>query len=115
QEIGQKIATERPTTSVAIYRDSVFVVAGGALKTLGDGVLNDASDAPAGIKRLRSLGEALWAAADGGTYRYAGDKWDRVDEHSFNDFCVHLGKVYGATRDAIFRFEADKFVNIRPA
>jgi len=115
QEIGQKVATDKPVTAVAVYKDMVFAVVGGTMKALRNGVLNDASGAPAGVKRLRSLGGALWAAAENGTYRFAGEAWLRVDEKPFVDFCVHLGQVHAATREDIFRFENGKFVNIKPA
>lgn len=115
QEIGEKVATAKPVTSVVVYQDSVYVVVGGTLQRLQDGVLKTAPGAPGGVKRLRSLGGAVWAATEKGTYRYAGDVWVRVDERSSTDFCVHLGQVYVATRDDVFRFEGGKFVNIRPA
>jgi len=115
QEIGERIATDKPVTAVAVYKDSVYVVVGGALQQLHDGVLKDAPGAPVGVKRLRSLAGAIWAAADKGTFRFDGDTWARVDERTFTDFSVHLGQVYGATREAVFRFEGGKFVNIRPA
>jgi len=115
QEMGQKITSDKPVTSVAAYKDSVFVVAGGTMKALRDGVLGDAPGAPAGVKRLRFLGGALWAAAENGTYRFTGDAWARVAEKPLNDFCVHLGKVHGAASDEIFRFEDGKFVSLKPA
>lgn len=114
QEIGEKIVTDKPATAVAVYKDAVYVVAGGTLKVLREGVLKDAPGAPAGINRLRSLGGALWASAENGTYRFTGDAWARVDEKPFVDFCVHLGQVHAATREDIFRFEGGKFVNIKP-
>jgi len=114
QEIGVKIATDKPVTAVAVYSDTVFAAVGGAMKTLRDGALSDAPGAPADVKRLRSLGGALWASSENGTYRFTGDTWARVHEKPFVDFCVHLGKVYGATREDIFRFDEGKFVNIKP-
>lgn len=115
QEIGEKIVTDKPATAVAVYHDTVYVVVGGTLKTLNDGVLKDAPGAPAGISRLRSLGGALWAAAGGGTFRSTGSAWERIDERPFSDACVHLGRVHIALRDDILRFEGGKLVNIRPA
>ena len=114
QEVGEKIATDKPVTSVAVYKDLVYAVIGGELQQWQDGGLKNTPGAPAGVKRLRSLGGAIWAAADSGTYRYAGETWDRVDGRSFTDFCFYLGQVYAATRNDIFRFEDGKFVNIRP-
>jgi len=114
QEIGQKIPTDKPVTSVAVHNNVAFVVVGGAMKIVGDGGLPDASDAPAGVKRLRSLDGDLWASGENGTHRFADGKWSRIDEKPFNDFCLHLGKVHGATREDIFRFEGGMFVNSKP-
>jgi hypothetical protein len=63
------------------------------------------ADAPKDVRRLRTLDGALWAATDAGVYRFADGAWNRIDERPFVDFCLHLGKVYGATRDDLFRFE----------
>ena len=115
QEIGEKVPTSKPATSVAVYKGKVYVVVGGILQQLQEGTLKDIAGAPVGVKRLRSLGGAVWAAAEKGTYRYAGNNWERIDERSFTDACVHLGQVYLSTRDDIFRFEDGKFLNIRPA
>src|SRR5439155_27275870 len=71
--------------------------------------------APKGVRRLRSLGGALWAASEEGAYRLAGSAWERIDTRRFTDFCLHLDQVYGATRDELFRFENGHFVNTRPA
>jgi hypothetical protein len=114
QEIGQKIPTDKPVTSVAVHKDTAFAVVGGTMKTLSDAVLNDADGAPSGVKRMRSLNGVLWVSGENGTYRFTEGKWSRVDEKSFNDLCVHLGEVHAATREAIFRFEGGKFINIKP-
>src|SRR5947209_4965502 len=105
QEIGAKIATDKPVTSVAVHSNTVYMVVGGDLKMLQDAALADSAGAPKGVRRLRSLGGALWAASDEGTYRLAGSAWERIDTRRFTDFCLHLGQVYGATRDELFRFE----------
>lgn len=115
QEVGEKVATDKPVTAVAVHAGAVYAVVGGTMKSLREGNLVDANGAPAGVKRMRSLGGALWAAAEHGTYHFSDGNWSRVDEKPFTDFCVHLGQVYGATRDAVFRFESGRFVNIRPA
>ena len=115
QEVGEQVATDKPVTAVALSGNVAYAVVGGALKILRSGVLVDAEGAPSGVKRLRSLAGALWAVAEKGTYRYTGTTWERVDERPFVDLCLHLGRVYGATRDDLFRFADGKFVNIRPA
>jgi len=115
QEIGQTIPTDKPVTAVAVHQDTLYASVSGTLQTLRDGRLADVPGAPAGVTRLRSLGGALWAAAADGTYRLADGAWRRVAAESFTDFCLHLGRVCGATRTDVFRFEDGKFVNLKPA
>lgn len=114
QEIGEKVATDKPVTAVAIHKDAIFAVVEGAVKTMRAGGLVDATQAPSGVQRLKLLGDDLWAVAESGTYRYDGAAWVRLDERAFTDLCVHLGRVHAATRDDLFRLENDRFVNIRP-
>src|SRR2546425_1187930 len=109
QEIGEKITTDKAVTSVAVYSNTLYLVVGGELKLLRDAAFQDSTGAPKNVRRLRSLGGALWAAADEGAYRFAGSAWERVDPRGFTDFCLHLGQVYGATRDDLLRFENGQF------
>lgn len=115
QEIGHKIPTDKPVTAIAVQSDTVFLVIGGAMKTLRDGALAEAKGAPTGVKRLRALDGALWAAGENGTFRFVGGGWSQVDKKAFKDFCLHLGQVYAATRDDLFRFDGTNFINIKPA
>ncbi len=78
------------------------------------GAFAESPGAPKGVRRLLSLAGALWAATDTGAFRYAGITWEKVDAGRFTDFCLHLGQVFGATSDDVFRFENGHFVNIRP-
>jgi len=115
QEIGEQIPTEKSVTCVAVYDKSLYAVVGGALKILQAGVLRDSPGSPKDVRRLRSIGNELWAAAPDGAFRFTGSEWVRIDPRPFTDFCMHLGHVCGATRDALFRFENDRFVDLRPA
>ena len=114
QEVGQKFPTAQPVTAAAVHGDTLYAVAGGAVQVLRDGALHEVADAPKGVRRLRTLDGALWAATDAGVYRFADGAWNRIDERPFVDFCLHLGKVYGATRDDLFRFENGAFVSTKP-
>jgi len=114
QEMGEKILTPKPVTSVAVFDGTAYVVVGGALQRVQQGALVDAPGAPTNVTRLRALGGALWAVGGGGTYRFNGQKWSKVDERAFVDFCLHEDQVYGATRDDLFRWDGAHFANIRP-
>jgi len=115
QEVGRQIRTQSPVTAVAMLETKIYAVQGGALKVLNGEALENADGAPAGIWRMKSLAGALWAVTDKATYRFSNNVWERVDERPFQDFCAHLGKIYGATRDDLFQFEAGRFVSLRPA
>jgi len=115
QEVGQKILTTKPLTGAAVLKDTLYVIEDGTIKRLVGGVLEQAPGAPDHVLRLKAVAGALWASTSAGTYRLQSNSWQNVDSRSFEDFCLHLGKVYAATRDDIFRFESDRFVNIRPA
>lgn len=62
-EVRAEIATEKPVTAVAVFEGVVYAVAGDAAKVLRTVIWPDAAGAPKSVKRLRSLGGALWAAA----------------------------------------------------
>ncbi|HVV74071.1 MAG TPA: hypothetical protein VHI52_21635, partial [Verrucomicrobiae bacterium] len=116
QEIGQQVRTPGPVTSVAYLGETAFAVIGGVLESLQpDSSLKAVPGAPGGIRRLRVLQGALWALADQGTYRFEGQAWQRVFEQPMVDLCSHLGQVYGATRNDVFRFDSGRFTNIKPA
>ncbi len=114
QEIGEQVVTEKPVSAVGTYQGTLYAVLGGELKLLRGSAFHEAKGAPKGVRRLRSLGAALWASAEGGVYRFDSKPWRKVDNRAFSDFCIHLGQVYGATRDDLFRFDNGKFASIRP-
>jgi hypothetical protein len=114
QEVGEKIPSAQAVMGVAVYGDATYVIVGDTVQNVRDGALQDAPGAPSGVRRLRALVGALWAATDGGAYRFTGDAWQRIDERPFVDFCVHLGSVHGATRDEVFRFQDGGFVSAAP-
>jgi len=114
QEVGEQIATAKPVTSAAVYGHELHLVVGGVAQVLRDGVLQDSAGAPKDMRRLRSLGGALWAATADGAYRFTGTAWERVSDQPFVDFCLHLGQVHGATRGDLFRFDGGRFVNLKP-
>lgn len=115
QEIGEKIVTTQPVTAVAVYRGTAYGVIGGVVKAVQGERFEAVPAAPKNVQKLKTLNDALWATTASGVYRFTGSDWKRVDERPFVDLCLHLGQVYGATKDDLFRFEQDRFVNIKPA
>jgi hypothetical protein len=115
QEVGARILTAQPVTAVATLETNVYILEGGRLKMLKEQAAPvDVENAPPGIHRIKSLAGALWAVTETASYRFQDNKWERVHEQPFQDFCLHLGKVYGATRDGLFVFDSGRFVSLRP-
>lgn len=114
QEINGKVPTDSPVLSVALFNDTLYAVMEGTVHMLRADRLEVVHQAPKKVSRLESLGGALWAVAESGTYRFTGDAWSRVDERQYVDFCMHLGAVHAATRDEVFRFENGMFVTAAP-
>jgi hypothetical protein len=118
QEVGQKLKTDKPVTAVAVSKGEVYAVVGGRLCVVRAGALEDVANAPKSLSLLRAMKDALWCVAESGTYRLADGKWTRVTETRFVDLCMHGGSLYGATRDAVFRWDGTTgpgaFVDIKP-
>jgi hypothetical protein len=114
QEVGSKIPTQKPVTALGNCRGVLYAVVGGELHAFREGELKPLESAPKAPRRIRSLKGALWVAAEKGTYKFDGQRWDQVSQEAFVDFCLHLDGVYGATRDELFRFENGGFTKISP-
>ncbi|MBI1320290.1 MAG: hypothetical protein GC168_15290 [Candidatus Hydrogenedens sp.] len=115
QEIGHQIPTDAPIDALAAINGTMYAVQAGALYTVGETALTPVAGAPSGIRVWKEAGGALWAAADGGVYRFDGQAWTNVSDLAMIDFRVHRGVVHAATRDRLYRFEDGAFVDIEPA
>jgi len=118
QEVGEKVKTDKPVTGVAACKGDAYAIVGGGLRVLRGGALAEVANAPKSLSLLRATKDALWAVAASGTYRLADGKWTRVTETPFVDLCLHGGSLYGATTDAVFRWngrtQPGAFVDIKP-
>lgn len=115
QEVGEKIASEQSIRAVAVLEGTLFAVRGEHLCRLEGSELKPEPGAPAKVRRLRSLGRALWAATEhGGAYRFDGKEWKQVSREPLVDFCLHLGVVHAASKDRLYRFAESQFVDATP-
>lgn len=115
QEVGIRIETNKPITSLAIFRGVVFVVVGGELYRVEGENLVSVDGFPTEAYRIRELGQALWIFATSGLYRYNGNVMEQISRDLFVDGCFSQGNVYMATREDIYCCHDDKLINIRPA
>jgi hypothetical protein len=114
QESAEKVKTEHPVQSVAMFENRCYALINQRICLLDGNKLNQLSNSPSGVNRILNEGNLLWAMADDGIYLLSGNNWKKIDSQKFVDLCVHLGAVYGATNEEIFRFDKDKFVSIKP-
>ena len=118
QEVTEKLKTDKPVTAIVVSKGKPYAVVGGRLCVVRSGALENVANAPKSVSVLRATTDVLWCVAASGTYRFADGKWGRVTETRFVDLCMHAGNVYGATRDAVFRWDTKTppgaFVDIKP-
>lgn len=119
QEVGSQIVTDQPVVSIAAHDGQVFAIVGTSLQRVVDDVLRPVDVQPAQWQRLYAVGNAVWGVTADGVYRLtdadAGKPQAvRVFEAPMVDLCLHNGAVHGATRDDVYRFDGERFVNIKP-
>lgn len=114
QEISQKIASPSPVASVAAVNGDCYLIIDKKIHTVHDGEIVRAAGAPSDANRLIGLDGTVWALAASGLYQLHNKTWQKTDNRRFVDLALHLGSVYAATRDDIFRIENNKLINIKP-
>lgn len=114
QENGQKISSDKPVTSVAVYNNQCYVLVDRTIHLLKDETLDPVADAPVNVKRLKTVNNTLWALSSNGIYRLKDDGWQKIDDRKFVDICMHLGVPYAATKEEVYRYDKGKFTDIKP-
>lgn len=114
QEKSEIIPTERPVQQVAPFLDKTFAVMDGKIHELRGKTFSIATQAPTEVEKLQNLDNALWVISKNGLYRFVDKQWEKVDDDRYIDLCIHLGNVYAATKDDIYRYENGKLINIMP-
>jgi hypothetical protein len=114
QESAQKIASKQAIHSLALFENTCYAVINKNIYVVKGETINQIKSGPAEVKRLKTLGDNLWALTSNGLYRFRNKKWQKMDDQEYMDVCMHLGKMHGATRHDVFRLEDDKFINIKP-
>lgn len=116
QEVGSKIATAKPVSSVAAWMGEVFTVSDGTLQRLQGDKLQPVKNAPVGLRRLLVLDGKLFGLAAGGLYAFDENTKSakKIFDREVVDVCLHNGAVHAATRNDIYRWQDGKFVDIKP-
>ncbi len=113
QEVATKIKTSESVQSIAENNGVCYAVMNQQIFKLVDEGLEIINSAPKNVNRIITKDGFIWALTEQGIYRL-NDKWELIDAQKYVDLCIHLGALHGATKDDVFRFENNKFVNIEP-
>ncbi|MCB9208700.1 MAG: hypothetical protein H6610_02840 [Ignavibacteriales bacterium] len=113
QEVAEKISTKLPVKDISFFNNKCYLVINKELYTLLDDKIVPEKSSPKNINRILNVGESLWALTDKGIYRLK-NSWEKLDDQNYVDVCTHLGDLYAATKDNVYKLDNSKFVNIEP-
>ena len=94
QETSRHIVTKHPLAAVAIYAGQTYVGDHEGLWTVQGDALRKHTDGPQkAVARLKVLGDALWAIAADGLWKFDRQSWIKVSEAAVADLCLHQNRV----------------------
>ena len=114
QEVGEKIPTNDPVTSVAIFNGKLYLVMKRTVHLVQDATISAVASAPAKTNRLMVLQQNLYALTESGLYQWDKTTWTRLSELPIIDLCLHRGVLHAATAEDIYRLDQGKLVDIKP-
>lgn len=103
QEIGEKVESEAPLTSVGVHRGQVFAGTEKGLLKLTKGGFETVAAITQPVSRLLSAGGFLWAITGTGLQRWDGSEWKRIAGAEVRDLCEHRGELVAASLDRLWR------------
>ena len=115
QEIGSKVPSDSPITTLAVLGGVLYAGDATGVKRLKDSALADAGGPKDRILRLRALNKALWCVAESAVWRLSGGKWAKIADGAFIDVCAHLGGIVIASASDLFRLEKSGLIPLNSA
>ncbi len=113
QEVSQKIITQFPVTSIAYNNGNSFAVVNHQIYKLEDEQISIVKNAPNNVNRIVTIKNELWALTNNGLYKF-DETWKLTDKRKYVDLCEHVGNIYAATKDDVYKYENNSFINIEP-
>ena len=107
QEVGRKVASAAPLTSVAVYEGNIYAGSANGLLLLKGSKLVESSELRDTVNRLVTTKQALWAITSQGLHRLQAGVWKKVSSEAVNDVCEHLGEVVAAGGSRLYRVKGD--------
>ena len=97
QEIGRKVSSKVPLTSVAAYEGRVYVSSTEGVAELRELELVPAAGVTGPVKRLVAVKGGLFALGADGVWRFGGGKWVNFAKQPIVDLCEVGGGIVAAS------------------
>ncbi len=107
QEVGTKVVTKFPLSSVAVYGTNVYAGSINGLYLRKGKELVQVRELLEPVTRLIAIDNSLWAITQSGLHRLKNESWKRISNEPVRDVCGHLGEVIAASRDHLWRIKGD--------
>ncbi len=114
QEVSLRIPTDKPVVSITNSGSNCLVLMDGRVFSLKGEELVEEDDAPEGITKLTNGNGQVWALTANGLYRFRESKWEKIDNRTYVDLCMHNGVLHAATKDEIYKLADNKFFTTKP-
>jgi hypothetical protein len=109
QEVGRKIPSTQPLTSVASYGGRVFAGSKAGLLELKGDTLVTVANLQAPVERLVEVQGGLWVLSNDQVTRLHGDSWEKISEKPMTDLCELRGEVVAVQGKALWRLRGQAF------
>jgi hypothetical protein len=108
QEVGRKVTTAEPLSSVAVLGNRVYAGSAAGLWELQGGKLAAISAVHQPVQRLVTTKGALWVLTSRELLRWQNGSWSTISTAPATDVCGHMGTVVVASGAQLWRVGDDK-------
>lgn len=112
QEVGRKVESDEPIVSVALLGDVLYAATKQGVHRFDGDQLRPAGGPKGSVHRLKTLNDELWAIAGDGLWRYAGNRWENVDDGAYTDVCLHRGNVVAVSETHLYELQKGELVRL---
>ena len=105
QEVSQRIPTDTPLHSVAVFEDVAYVGhATGVSALVGDSLI-PVEGPQSSIRRLVVIDNALWAISKKSVWHYSKGNWRKVLDGQYVDLCTFNDDIIIASKKHLYRLD----------
>ncbi|MCP4644107.1 MAG: hypothetical protein GY851_26930, partial [bacterium] len=108
QEVGGKVATDKPVQAVAVWDGTVYVGFDDGVRILDGESLVSCDGPQEPVRRMKTVADALWVLTENGLHRLQDKAWCAISQGDYRDLCEHLGDVVVCGEGHLSRVQGDK-------